>query len=195
MNAVVTLPTQSSNDVAPMAGYLAAPALDAEALLRSYRGTIYSFIRRKGFSPEEADDLTQETLIRAYSHLAGFRGACLDAWLYRIAANIAVDHIRKRRVTTVPLDSVALMDDGEEDALGRLARADRRQRVLAIIAQLPECHQRILQLRYYEDRSLTEIADLMHCSPMAAKLRVFRAVTALRKRCRNLALDSELMAG
>lgn len=195
MSAVVTLPPQSSNDVAPLAGYLAAPALDAESLLRSYRGTIYSFIRRKGFSPEEADDLTQETLIRAYSHLAGFRGACLDAWLYRIAANIAVDHIRKRRVTTVPLDSVALMDDGEEDALGRLARADRRQRVLAIIAQLPECHQRILQLRYYEDRSLTEIADLMHCSPMAAKLRVFRAVTALRKRCRNLALDSELMAG
>lgn len=195
MNAVVTLPAQSSSDTAPLAGYLGPAALDAESLLRSYRGTIYSFIRRKGFSPEEADDLTQETLIRAYSHLAGFRGACLDAWLYRIAANVAVDHIRKRRVTTVPLDSVALMDDGEEDALGRLARAARRERVLAIIAQLPECHQRILQLRYYEDRSLTEIADLMHCSPMAAKLRVFRAVTALRKRCRNLALDSELMVG
>jgi len=195
MNATVSLPVQMSGDHPTMVGYLGPAAGDAESLLRTYRGTIYSFIRRKGFTPEEADDLTQETLIRAYSHLAGFRGACLDAWLYRIAANVAVDHVRKRRVSTVPLDSVALMDDGEEDALCRLNRAARRERVLSIIAQLPECHQRILQLRYYEDRSLTEIADVMCCSPMAAKLRVFRAVTALRKRCRNLALDSELLAG
>lgn len=195
MNAVASAPISVAGDHAAMVGYVGPASGDPEWVLRTYRGTIYAFIRRKGFTPEEADDLTQETLIRAYSHLAGFRGACLDAWLYRIAANVAVDHVRKRRVATVPLDSVALMDDGEEDVLCRLNRAARRERVLAIIAQLPECHQRILQLRYYEDRSLTEIAAVMHCSPMAAKLRVFRAVTALRKRCRNLALDSELLAG
>ncbi|MCC2668621.1 MAG: polymerase, sigma-24 subunit, subfamily [Armatimonadetes bacterium] len=195
MNAGVSVSVSLGADLPPAAPPYTLAAADAESLLGSYRGTIYSFIRRKGFTAEEADDLTQETLIRAYLHLAGFRGATLDGWLYRIAANVAVDHVRKRRVATVPLESVALMDSGEEDALVHLDRAARRDRVLAVIGQLPECHQRILRLRYYEDRSLTEIADAMQCSPMAAKLRVFRAVTALRKRCRSLALDGDLMAG
>jgi RNA polymerase sigma factor (sigma-70 family) len=168
---------------------------EAEALLGKHRPGIYGFIRRKGFSAEEADDLTQETLIRAYLHLSGFRGVSIDAWLYRIAANVAVDHLRKRRVPTVPLDGMALSEPSGEDPVQRLDQDERRARVLSVINQLPECHQRILRLRYYEDCSLVEIAACMNCTPLAAKLRVFRAVTALRKRWRSLALDSELLAG
>ncbi|MGV3722960.1 MAG: RNA polymerase sigma factor [Actinomycetota bacterium] len=168
------------------------PHADPDRVLHGYRGLIYAYIRRKGFSAEEADDLTQETLVRAYLHLSGFRGASLDGWLYRIAANVAVDQMRKRRVSTVPLESVALMDDGGETPASGLERAARGKRLFALIGQLPTCHQRILWLRYYEDRSLTEIADLMQCTPMAAKLRVFRAINALRKRCRHLDLDRDL---
>ncbi|HEU4752391.1 MAG TPA: sigma-70 family RNA polymerase sigma factor, partial [Armatimonadota bacterium] len=167
---------------------------EAEALLGKYRGGIYGFIRRKGFSAEEADDLTQETLIRAYLHLSGFRGASLDAWLYRIAANVSVDYLRKRRVATVPLDGMPVVEASTgEDPVARLDHEERRARVLAVIGELPECHQRILRLRYYEDCSLVEIARVMNCTPLAAKLRVFRAVTALRKRWRSLALDAELL--
>jgi RNA polymerase sigma-70 factor (ECF subfamily) len=176
----------------------ARPALttaEAEAMLGQYRSGIYAFIRRKGFAAEEADDLTQETLIRAYLHLSGFRGASLDAWLYRIAANVSVDYLRKRRLSTVPLENVSLAETGEDEPGARLYRDERRARVLSVIHQLPECHQRILQLRYFEDCSLAEIAGVMNCTPLAAKLRVFRAVTALRKRWRTLALDSELLAG
>lgn len=173
-------------------GTFVAAQADPDRLLHGYRGLIYAYIRRKGFSAEEADDLTQETLVRAYLHLSGFRGATLDGWLYRIAANVAVDHMRKRRVATVPLESVALMDDDGETPVTGLERAARRKRLFALIDQLPACHQRILWLRYYEDRSLTEIADLMQCTPMAAKLRVFRAINALRKRCRHLDLDRDL---
>lgn len=191
MNAAMPLPYAVT--VEPHAlGTFSSGSVDADGLLHSYRGPIYAYIRRKGFSAEEADDLTQETLIRAFLHLSGFRGASLDGWLYRIAANVAVDHLRKRRVSTLPLESVALMDDGGEDAAAGLERAARGRRLLALIAQLPACHQRILWLRYYEDRSLTEIADEMRCTPMAAKLRVFRAVNALRKRCRHLGLDRDL---
>jgi RNA polymerase sigma-70 factor (ECF subfamily) len=157
---------------------------EAEALLGGCRAAIYAFLRRKGFSAEEADDLTQETLIRAYLHLSGFRGVSMSAWLYRIAANVAVDHLRKQRLSTVPLDSAGALAAGGDDPLAKLDRDEQRARLLAVIHLLPECHQRILRLRYYEDRSLAEIAGLMSCTPMAAKLRVFRAVTALRKRWR-----------
>ena len=166
---------------------------EAEALLSDYRAGIYSFLRRKGFNAEEADDLTQETLIRAYLHLSGFRGLSMGAWLYRIAANVSIDYLRKQRLATVPLENVALAGESGEDPTARLDRDERRARVLSVINDLPECHRRILRLRYFEDRSLAEIGAEMNCSPMAAKLRVFRAVTALRKRWRTLALDAELL--
>lgn len=163
---------------------------EAESLLGRYRSPIYAFIRRKGFRADEADDLTQETLIRAYLNLGGFRGVSLDAWLYRIAANVSVDYLRKRRVPTVPLDSTPVWEP-EEDPVLRLDQDQRRARLQTVIHDLPECHQRILQLRYFDDCSLAEIAGVMNCTPLAAKLRVFRAVTALRKRWRALGLDQQ----
>lgn len=155
---------------------------EAETLLGGYRGSLYGYIRRKGFSPEEADDLTQETLVRAFLHLHRFHGSALDGWLFRIAANLAVDRYRRRRVVTVPLDSVHPVESGEEGPAERLLRGERDRRILSLVEDLPACHRRILRMRYLEDRSLAEIAQAVNCSPLAAKLRVFRAVCALRRR-------------
>ena len=171
-----------------------APAAEATTRLERYRGTLASYLRRKGFSAEEADDLTQETLIRAYTHVAGFRGASPAAWLYRIAANVAVDHLRRQRLKTVTLDS-APESPVQPDMLRGVLAAERSTTMAGVIRELPPCHQRILHLRYFEDRSVAEIAGAMNCSTVAAKLRVFRAVTALRKRCATLGAERELLAG
>lgn len=188
MSAMLSYPSASPRG-AGTASVLARP--EAEAMLCGYRNGIYSFIRRKGFSAEEADDLTQETLIRAYTHLSGFRGLSMGAWLYRIAANVSIDHLRKQRTATAPLESFSFLEAGEDDPVERLYQSDRLRAVLGMISQLPECHQRVLRLRYLEDRSLEEISRLLDCTPMAAKLRVFRAVTALRKKCRMSAPAGE----
>ena len=82
--------------------------------LDNFRKELYRFIRRKGFGREDADDLTQETLLRAYAHLADFHGAHLSAWLYRIAANLCIDHARRRHLTTIPLGE-DLVSDPELD--------------------------------------------------------------------------------
>ena len=188
---VVPVPTGEPDSRSSGPGTI-SPAV-AELLMKRHRAGVYTFLRRRGFTAEEADDLTQETLIRAYTHLDGFRGLSMTAWLHRIAANISVDYLRKQRVPTVPLEGIPLLDAEEEDPVVRLDREERCARVLSVIQDLPECHQRVLRLRYYENRSLAEIAEAVHCTPMAAKLRVFRAVTALRKRWRTLALDSDLL--
>src|SRR5579872_3715294 len=104
---------------------------EAEAMLGSCRSGVYAFIRRRGFTAEEADDLTQEALIRAYTHLSGFRGTSMDAWLYRIAANVSVDFLRKRRLATVPLDYLSLEDSGEDDPLVRLVCEERSDDILS----------------------------------------------------------------
>jgi RNA polymerase sigma factor (sigma-70 family) len=196
--APVSIPVSSPGQDPGRIHYPSPPPAvpEAEALLSHYRSGIYAFIRRKGFNPEEADDLTQETLIRAYLHLDGFRGVSMGGWLYRIAANVAVDYLRKQRLTTVPLESLCAVPAGEDDPVVKMARDESGVQLQRIIAELPECHQRILRLRYYEDRSLAEIAGEMNCTPLAAKLRVFRAVSALRKRCRSNPLPGgEMLAG
>ncbi len=176
-------------------GSVSLSPAEAETQLGAYRGGIYAYLRRRGFSAEEADDLTQETLIRAYTHLPGFRGTSLGAWLYRIAANVSVDYLRKQRLVTLSLDApvdgaagpgVASIPAEEEPLDLRLCRDEDRHHMQSVIGLLPECHQRVLRLRYYEDCSLAEISVALNCSPMAAKLRVFRAVSALRKRWRSL---------
>lgn len=174
------------------------PHPEAERVLCRHRNALFAFLRRKGFSAEEADDLTQETLLRAYAHLGAFRGTSMTAWLYRIAANLAVDHLRKQRLTFVAWEAAEAIPctlTPDEDPLVRLDREETRCGLLAVIQLLPECHQRILRLRYYEDRSLAEIAATMNCSQMAAKLRVFRAVSALRKRWRAAPPEGEWATG
>jgi RNA polymerase sigma-70 factor (ECF subfamily) len=167
----------------PSAALLAGRSpVDAKGLDR-FRTDLYRFIRRKGFNREEADDLTQETLLRAYTHMEEFRSTHLAAWLYRIAANLCVDHSRKHRIATVPLGE-ELVGSPDGDPAELLDRCERRRAVRSVMGQLPECHQQILRLRYYEERSMVDIADEIHCTPLAAKLRVFRAVNALRKRWR-----------
>jgi len=166
---------------------------EAGALLPAYRRGIFSYLRRRGFSAEEADDLTQETLIRAYRHLTGFRGVSMGAWIYRIAANVAVDHLRKQHLPTVPLETVPVLPAAADDPTAGLAREETGELVRSVVDGLPECHRRVLRLRYYEERSLSEIGGMMNCSPLAAKLRVFRAVTALRKRWRSLEAEGRIL--
>jgi RNA polymerase sigma-70 factor, ECF subfamily len=160
----------------------AGSAQDGQSLDR-FRPDLYRFIRRKGFSREEADDLTQETLLRACAHVTEFRSSHLAPWLYRIAANLCVDYRRKRRLLTVPIGE-ELLAGTETDPLDAFDRNEERRALNALVESLPECHRRILRLRYYEDQSMAEIAGQVRCSPLAAKLRVYRAVNALRKRCK-----------
>ncbi len=156
------------------------PQSQVASLLASHRPALRAFICRRGFTPDDAEDLAQETILRAWCHQASFQGPCLAAWLYRIAANLTVDTVRRRRLRTVPLDlaeqATLLTDEAcTASATYELIR-DR-------MADLSPEQREILRLRYEADLSIVEIAGRLRCTDGAAKLRVFRAVEALRQRC------------
>lgn len=150
----------------------------AAGWLDGYRPRIYGFILKRGFSRDEAEDLTQETLVRAYLHCADFRGGRLSTWLCSIARNAASDYRRRRRVHSVPLE------DAPAEAVSwnpQAADPDRYLDLLSLIEALPQPSQELLWLRYLEGKSHVEIAVRLNCTPRAAKQRVFRVVTALRR--------------
>jgi RNA polymerase sigma-70 factor (ECF subfamily) len=165
-----------------MLAFAPAEPRQMDALIRVHRPSVYAFIRRRGFSREDADDLTQETFLRACRHLSALRGGAVRPWLLAIARNLAIDHLRRRALRTVPLDVVATAGSREDDPQSATA-GDLCGRALSLVEELPDPYRQLVRMRYLESRSFAEIAQLTHCTPDAARQRLFRAVSALRKRC------------
>jgi len=137
----------------------------------------------------EADTVTQDTFIQAYTHLARFQGrAEFETWLTRIAINRSRDSLRRRRFVRL------FTTDGDEEREGWIEPVDERpdaereimarQLRAAIEAaekKLSAQQQVIFRLRHYEDRSLEEIAELLGLRGGTVRAHLFRAVHKIRK--------------
>lgn len=151
-----------------------------------YVDRIYAFCRTRSAEQEEAEDLMAQTFERALRSIGRYehRGAPFSAWLFRIAANLAVDRIR-RTPTLVHLgdhtDLEALVEPPERtEADTWVERWEQAEWMQAHLATLPIDQQHAVRLRYYEDRALEEIATVMGRSNGAVRQLLHRAVHALR---------------
>ncbi len=155
-----------------------------EPKLRAYVGGIVSV-------EEEARDLVQETFIRAWRHLeqydARFR---FSTWLFRIAHNLAIDHLRRRRQPTVSLElgeddegGDLRMDpaDVRRGPLGDLANRELAGALVREIERLPESYRELVTLRHLVGLSYNEIADLKGLPLGTVKNKLFRAHSVLRE--------------
>jgi RNA polymerase sigma-70 factor, ECF subfamily len=154
---------------------------------RHYRG-IYSMLYQMTGSADDASDLTQETFVRAYSRLETFQlGRPFSAWLRRIASNLCIDMLRKRRTPTVSLDQQAeagfeLADTSVEGSPeDRLEIGEEARRVLAAVQKLPEKQRTVVVLRHLEGMSLEEISRCLGMPLGTVKVNLFRARETMRK--------------
>jgi RNA polymerase sigma-70 factor (ECF subfamily) len=168
---------------------------EAEAfrhLVDMHRDMLYGTLVRLVSDRDLAEELAQETFVRAYSQLDTFRGeARFGTWLVQIGIHLARDHQRccRRRRSTESLEArVARLGDADVDLRGRpeddpehiLARKEEQQRVLGALARLPARDRLVLVLKYYRGLSYTEIARLVGGTPSALKVRAHRARSQLR---------------
>jgi RNA polymerase sigma-70 factor (ECF subfamily) len=150
-----------------------------------YVHRIYGFAVAHSRTREDAEDLTALTFERALSAIGGYqeRGAPFSQWLYRIAANLAIDRARRTSGVVIQGES-AISAIGSEDDYANPARLaerwERANRLLDCVARLPTEQQEAVRLRFYADRSFAEIGDAMVRSESAAKQLVYRAVRQLR---------------
>jgi RNA polymerase sigma-70 factor (ECF subfamily) len=139
-------------------------------------------------SPEDVDDLVQDTFVLAYSSLGRFRGeSSFSTWLYTIAVNTTIKHLRKARARqTVSIDDPdARLDTsamvGAEPGPGVCAEnGERREAVRRAVESLPERHRMVVVLHYFEDYSCEEIARIMRCSVGTVWSRLHYACRKLR---------------
>lgn len=167
-----------------------------DLLVRKYRHRVVALIGRYVHDWSEAQDVAQDTFLRAYRALGNFRGdAQFSTWLHRIAVNTAKNHLvaHKRRPPGEDID----IDDAEnfESALRlrdndtperELMRQEMEQTVMRAVEALPEELRTAITLREVEGLSYEEIAQQMQCPIGTVRSRIFRARDAIDAQLRPL---------
>jgi RNA polymerase sigma-70 factor (ECF subfamily) len=160
-----------------------------------YLPRIYAFIHRRVRDRSVAEDLTATTLERALQAVRrnDFRNGSFGGWLYRVASNVIVDHVRHDR-RLVPLDghrsdgfSSREVQDPAADAFVASIERDELRRALE---RLPENHRRVLVLRFFDDLDAEEMCAVLGCSRGNLAVKVHRAVRALQGLLREGSLNA-----
>ena len=158
-----------------------------ETLVRQFQGDIYAWIVRIVRDPGIAEDLTVETLWRIYRARQQFRpDRNFGAWARRIATNLALDHLRRKRPEQRLVAEPAV--DSQPD---HLLQRETGEKIQQAFRRLPAKLQVATMLALVEERPYNEIADALGTSAGAVKLRVFRAVRILRKQLIHLGVRPE----
>jgi len=150
------------------------------ALFDRFHGPLYRFFQNRGFSPEESQDLIQETFLRVYLGIDSFRGESRwEHWLFRIAANTALKAVRhraaaKRAGESVPLEGEELETAGPAP-LRQLLDKERKELLTEAIERLPVQMRRCVRLRVLQDLDYDEIAEILQISPSTVKVQLFKA--------------------
>jgi len=152
-----------------------------EIVLR-YQKQVYWVIRKMVNSHDDADDLTQEVFIKIYSALKDFREESnLFTWLYRIATNYSINHIRKAKVrNTVSFEVVTQSIESNEKKSDEAIDENTRRKVLEeAIETLPAQQRAVFNMRYYDELSYEEISKILKKSVGGIKANYFHAVKKL----------------
>ena len=160
---------------------VAAVESDLEAfgeLIRRHQDFVYGAALRVVRNPVLAQDVAQDAFIRAYRALPDFRGqAAVRSWLYRIATNLALNAVQRRReYPAESLPEAEVTGGPEREAV----RGDMAEHLRAAIEELPEELKQPLVLREYGYHSYQEIADELELPLNTVRTRILRARRALR---------------
>jgi len=158
-------------------------------LVLRWERPIYALAYRVIGREEEARDVAQETFLRAFRALGGFKGqAKFSSWLYRITLNLCRDWMRRERRTPVAqapegIDIIDLAGAGEavesiEDVVSRRQVGRAVERAMAL---LPEEQRTAIIMKEYHGLTFQEIADLLDCPLSTVKTRLYQGLSVLRK--------------
>ncbi|MCL4511622.1 MAG: sigma-70 family RNA polymerase sigma factor [Bacteroidetes bacterium] len=157
-------------------------------LVSRYEKKVFFVVKRMINDDDEAADATQEVFIKLHASLKKFRGdSNLYTYVYRIATNVAISYLRKRKVrAVVRLDElVSNMLTGGNEPQREADRAELKKLVSEAVAALPVQQRQVFILRFYEELSYEEIAQMMHRSLGAMKANYFHAMKKIGEYLKN----------
>ncbi len=151
-------------------------------LIQAYKERLYWHLRRFAQSHEDADDLLQETFIKIWTALPGFRGdSGLYTWVYRIATNEALNRMRRQRIrgflNMEPLENVMRKIDDDPYFNGDELQAELHK----AIEKLPPKQKVVFNLRYFDEMSYNDMAEILDTSANSLKVSYHHAYTKIKE--------------
>ncbi|MBP1903645.1 RNA polymerase sigma-70 factor (ECF subfamily) [Paenibacillus turicensis] len=165
-------------------------------ILDRYKTKVYGLLRSMGATSVDAQDLAQETFIKAYCKLSQYQfDSSFAAWLYKIAVNTLKDFYRKR--IPMPIENAyGALEEKEQRRQGanvperKYLNKELREELRQLLYTLPEQHRLIMVLRYSNDLSYGEIAGIVGVSERKVSNCIYRAKKNLRKQLGQKGGDS-----
>jgi len=154
-----------------------------DKLVNKYANLVFCLLYDMTGNYDDAQDLTQESFLQAFSHIRNYRGdAKFTTWLYRIAYNVAIDHKRREK----KLKPVQWDIKEHEVVLGKMGKTTRihyqEEKVMLEKALEKLTHQQKMAvvLHYYHGFKMREIGDIINCSEGTVRVHLFRALRKMR---------------
>lgn len=153
-------------------------------LMRRYQQRVYWVARRIVGSHDDADDVAQETFVKAYLALGDFRGdASFFTWLYRIAVNLSLNVVRKQQVMNYLRESpvVSAFLPSQENPHKQLEAKELESRLQQAVLQLPEKQRAVFVMRYFDGMRYEEISKVLKTSVGGLKANYFHALKKVQE--------------
>jgi len=152
-----------------------------ETFFRAHGSSVHRFVRDLVRDDGLAEELTSDVMVEVWRSAAKYGGRSrARTWVFGIAHHKAIDALRKRRATLVPLDALLGAASDAESPEAAALRAEERRRLDGALASLSPEHRAVLELTYVEGFSQKEIADIVDCPLATVKTRAFYAKQRLR---------------
>ena len=187
------MPERTLDAVYSLAALQKGDRTEFARLVDTYSAPIYRLALKIVGTPQDAEDVLQETFIKAYRNLSTFEGrSSFSTWLYRIASNEAFMSLRRRKPEAVSVDAEIETPDGEQEPVqivdwcclpeAELLTTESREYLDVAIDRLPPPLRVVFLLRDIEGLSVRETAEALRISEAAVKTRLLRARLQLRER-------------
>ncbi|MBT8303345.1 MAG: RNA polymerase sigma factor [Bacteroidia bacterium] len=169
----------TTNDQQLINAILAGDSQSFSTLVDRYKDLVFTLALRMVKHREEAEEVSQDTFIKAFRSLNKFKGdSKFSTWIYRIAYNTCLDRLKKhkREQNIIAIDEytehqVKTLDN----ALDALEKAERKQAIQNCLALLPSDDSALLTLFYFEELSLEEIAKIVGLTANNVKVKLYRS--------------------
>ncbi len=148
-------------------------------LVEKYQDMIYGLSLKMLRNAEDAEELAQDTFVKAYRSLSSYKGTSkFSTWLYRIAYNAAISAMRKRKMELLSLDEQRVSDQDEmkvQQQMGQIKKEELSNYLKKAIESLPADDQVLITLFYYEEQSVDDIARITGLTESNVKVKIHRA--------------------
>jgi RNA polymerase sigma-70 factor (ECF subfamily) len=148
-------------------------------LVEKYQRMIYTLALKLMKKPEDAEELAQDTFVKAYQKIDSYEGKSkFSTWLYTIAYNSCISELRKRRIEFKSLDDRQVTAEDEQkmnDYYRETKKEDQEKYLNMALEKLPEDDQVLVTLYYYENQSMDEISSITGLTVSNIKVKIHRA--------------------